>query len=219
MSVKEKASNPSPTKKIRKGKVAKISNEKSSFKLVDEEEEVQPSPEPHVDDDDSGPEPQFMALIQNSSGPVLTLMAPDQSSSGPTLYEMTTATHIAGLVPKPPSSATFVPPTRNDWDTLFQLVHLLQLQLIKMHQEADHDIEVAHMGDNLENSNPIPEPNSEESFSRNEEGIDFDESFALVARLKVVRIFIAFAAHMNIVVYQIDVKTAFLNGIIRKKVY
>nr|GEU99283.1 hypothetical protein [Tanacetum cinerariifolium] len=38
-------------------------------------------------------------------------------------------------------------------------------------------------------------------------------------RLEAVRIFIAFAAHMNMIVYQIDVKTTFLNGIIRKKVY
>ncbi|GJS21027.1 hypothetical protein Tco_0449659 [Tanacetum coccineum] len=51
--VKEKASKPSPTKKIRKGKVAKISKEISSFKLVDEEEEdFQPAPKPHVDDDE-----------------------------------------------------------------------------------------------------------------------------------------------------------------------
>ncbi|GKD10460.1 retrovirus-related pol polyprotein from transposon TNT 1-94 [Tanacetum coccineum] len=54
---------------------------------------------------------------------------------------------------------------------------------------------------------------------RQEEGIDFKESFAPVARLEAVRIFIAFAAHMNMVVYQMDVKTAFLNGIIREEVY
>ncbi|GJR92105.1 retrovirus-related pol polyprotein from transposon TNT 1-94 [Tanacetum coccineum] len=52
-----------------------------------------------------------------------------------------------------------------------------------------------------------------------EEGIDFEESFALVARLEAIRIFVAFAAHMNIVVYQMDVKTAFLNGIRHKEVY
>nr|GEX99436.1 retrovirus-related Pol polyprotein from transposon TNT 1-94 [Tanacetum cinerariifolium] len=54
---------------------------------------------------------------------------------------------------------------------------------------------------------------------RQEEGIDFEESFALVARIEAIRIFITFAAHMNMVVYQIDVKTAFLNGILREKVY
>ncbi|GJU55094.1 retrovirus-related pol polyprotein from transposon TNT 1-94 [Tanacetum coccineum] len=52
-----------------------------------------------------------------------------------------------------------------------------------------------------------------------EEGIDFKESFALVARLEAIRIFLAFAAHMNMIVYQMDVKTAFLDGILREDVY
>ncbi|GJX27552.1 retrovirus-related pol polyprotein from transposon TNT 1-94 [Tanacetum coccineum] len=45
---------------------------------------------------------------------------------------------------------------------------------------------------------------------RQEEGIDFEESFAPVSRLEAIRIFLAFSAHMNMVVYQMDVKTAFL---------
>ncbi|GJZ21261.1 retrovirus-related pol polyprotein from transposon TNT 1-94 [Tanacetum coccineum] len=44
---------------------------------------------------------------------------------------------------------------------------------------------------------------------RQEEGIDFEESFAPVARLDAIRIFLAYAAHMNMIVYQMDVKTAF----------
>ncbi|GKB00899.1 retrovirus-related pol polyprotein from transposon TNT 1-94 [Tanacetum coccineum] len=52
-----------------------------------------------------------------------------------------------------------------------------------------------------------------------EKGIDFEESFAPVARLEVIRIFIAFAAYMNMFVYQMDMKTAFLNGILQKEVY
>ncbi|GJY43936.1 retrovirus-related pol polyprotein from transposon TNT 1-94 [Tanacetum coccineum] len=52
-----------------------------------------------------------------------------------------------------------------------------------------------------------------------EEGIDFEESFDPVARLEAIRIFIAYAAHMNMTVYQMDVKTAFLNDILREEVY
>nr|GEV64981.1 hypothetical protein [Tanacetum cinerariifolium] len=52
-----------------------------------------------------------------------------------------------------------------------------------------------------------------------EEGIDFEESFAPVARLEAIRIFLAYAAHKNMVVYQMDVKTAFLNGNLREEVY
>nr|GEX23004.1 hypothetical protein [Tanacetum cinerariifolium] len=44
---------------------------------------------------------------------------------------------------------------------------------------------------------------------RQEEGIDFEECFAPVGRLDAIRIFLAFAAHMNMIVYQMDVKTAF----------
>nr|GFA48345.1 retrovirus-related Pol polyprotein from transposon TNT 1-94 [Tanacetum cinerariifolium] len=54
---------------------------------------------------------------------------------------------------------------------------------------------------------------------RQEEGIDFKESFAPVARLEAIRIFLAYAAHKNMIVYQMDVKTAFLNGNLRKDVY
>nr|GFA60649.1 retrotransposon protein, putative, unclassified [Tanacetum cinerariifolium] len=54
---------------------------------------------------------------------------------------------------------------------------------------------------------------------RQEEGVYFEESFALVARLEAIRIFLAYAAHKNMVVYQMDVKTAFLNGNLREEVY
>nr|GEY83649.1 retrovirus-related Pol polyprotein from transposon TNT 1-94 [Tanacetum cinerariifolium] len=52
-----------------------------------------------------------------------------------------------------------------------------------------------------------------------EEGIDFEESFAPVARLDVVRIFIAYAAHKSFPIYQMDVKTTFLNGPLKEEAY
>nr|GFB56179.1 retrovirus-related Pol polyprotein from transposon TNT 1-94 [Tanacetum cinerariifolium] len=54
---------------------------------------------------------------------------------------------------------------------------------------------------------------------RQEEGIDFEESFALVSRLEPIRIFLAYAAQKNMVIYQMDVKTAFLNDNLREEVY
>nr|GFA52309.1 retrovirus-related Pol polyprotein from transposon TNT 1-94 [Tanacetum cinerariifolium] len=54
---------------------------------------------------------------------------------------------------------------------------------------------------------------------RQEEGIDFEESFAHVACLEAVRMFIAYAAHKNITIFQMDVKTAFLNGSLKEEVY
>ncbi|GJV93808.1 putative ribonuclease H-like domain-containing protein [Tanacetum coccineum] len=54
---------------------------------------------------------------------------------------------------------------------------------------------------------------------RQEEGIDYDEVFAPVARLEAIRIFLAFASFMGFIVYQMDVKSAFLYGKIDEEVY
>ncbi|GJZ52457.1 retrovirus-related pol polyprotein from transposon TNT 1-94 [Tanacetum coccineum] len=52
-----------------------------------------------------------------------------------------------------------------------------------------------------------------------EEGIDFEESFTPVSRLEVVWIFVAYAGHKSFPIYQIDVKTSFLNGPLKEEVY
>nr|GFA17948.1 putative RNA-directed DNA polymerase [Tanacetum cinerariifolium] len=51
------------------------------------------------------------------------------------------------------------------------------------------------------------------------EGIDFEESFAPISRLEVVRLFVVYVAHKSFLVYQMDVKTTFLYGPLRKEVY
>nr|GEX20780.1 hypothetical protein [Tanacetum cinerariifolium] len=114
-------------------------------------------------------------------------------------------------------------------------------------EEDNYDIEVAHMGnDSFFVWKLVPQPNKvmvntlkwiykvkldelggilknkarlvSRSY-RQEEGIYFKESFAPVARLEAIRIFLAYAAHKNMVVYQMDVKTAFFNGNLREEVY
>ncbi|GKE34046.1 putative ribonuclease H-like domain-containing protein, partial [Tanacetum coccineum] len=54
---------------------------------------------------------------------------------------------------------------------------------------------------------------------RQEEGIDYDEVFAPVARIEAIRLFLAFASFMGFPVYQIDVKSVFLYGTIEEEVY
>nr|GFC69168.1 retrovirus-related Pol polyprotein from transposon TNT 1-94 [Tanacetum cinerariifolium] len=54
---------------------------------------------------------------------------------------------------------------------------------------------------------------------RQEEGINFEVSFAPVARIEAIRIFIANAASKNMTIYQMDVKIAFLNGELKEEVY
>nr|GEW25430.1 hypothetical protein [Tanacetum cinerariifolium] len=260
----------------------------------------------------------------------MTAMASKQSSSGLALNKMTPATISLGLVQKSSSSTPYVPPSRNDWDLLFQPMfdELLnpspsvdhqaleviapiddvippvqddstgspssimvdqdapfaskshttaktQSSVIPQDVEEDNlDIEVAHIGNNSLFGVPIPEANSDQSSSttsphliiqsdhqiplhtskwtkdhplnniieamqedlkeferlankahlvargyRQEEGINFEESFSPVARLEAIWIFLAYAAHKNMVVYQMDVKTMFLNGNLREEVY
>ncbi|GKF59441.1 retrovirus-related pol polyprotein from transposon TNT 1-94, partial [Tanacetum coccineum] len=52
-----------------------------------------------------------------------------------------------------------------------------------------------------------------------EEGIDFEKSFAHVARLEAVQIFVACAIHKSFPIYQMDMKTAFINGPLKEEVY
>ncbi|GKB47551.1 retrovirus-related pol polyprotein from transposon TNT 1-94 [Tanacetum coccineum] len=70
------------------------------------------------------------------------------------------------------------------------------------------------------NNNPGCLPGSTFVYSKvQEKGIDYEESFAYVARLEAVRMFVAFAAHKNITIFQMDVKTDFLNGPLKEEVY
>ncbi|GJU95836.1 retrovirus-related pol polyprotein from transposon TNT 1-94 [Tanacetum coccineum] len=63
----------------------------------------------------------------------------------------------------------------------------------------------------------VPRPDGKNIIA--EEGIDFEESFASVARVEAVKIFVSFVAHKNITIFHMDVKTAFLNGPLKEEVY
>nr|GEY65898.1 copia protein [Tanacetum cinerariifolium] len=52
-----------------------------------------------------------------------------------------------------------------------------------------------------------------------QEGIDYDKTFAPVARIEAIRMFLAYDAHKDFTVFQMDVKTTFLNGILKEEVY
>ncbi|GJY50735.1 retrovirus-related pol polyprotein from transposon TNT 1-94 [Tanacetum coccineum] len=68
------------------------------------------------------------------------------------------------------------------------------------------------------NFDELPPMASDHGYAQ-KEGIDFEESFAPVARLEAVRLFIAYAAHKSFTVYQMDVKTTFLYGPLKEEVY
>nr|GFA59667.1 hypothetical protein [Tanacetum cinerariifolium] len=258
-------------------------------------------------------------------------MASELSSSGPALNDMTPGTISLGFVQTSSPSTSYVPPSRNNWDFLFQpmfdellnpppnvvnqapeVIAPIAEVIPPVHADSTGspssttvdqdapspskthtttetqssvisqdvrdetlDMEGAHMGNDPLFSVPIPEDHplnniigqlsrpvstrlqldeqalfcycdaflvfmepktykealtqscwieamQEElnEFERlEEERIDFEESFASVARLEAIRIFLAYAAHKNMVVYQMDVKTAFLNGNLQEEVY
>ncbi|GKA03561.1 retrovirus-related pol polyprotein from transposon TNT 1-94 [Tanacetum coccineum] len=68
-------------------------------------------------------------------------------------------------------------------------------------------------------ANVIGDPSHSVSTRKKKEGIDFEESFASVARIKAIRVFVANAANKNITIFQMDIKTAFLNGELKEEVY
>nr|GEV73791.1 hypothetical protein [Tanacetum cinerariifolium] len=155
----------------------------------------------------------------------LTTMASEQNSSGLVLHEMTPATISSGLVPNSTSSTPFVPSSRTDWDMLFQ--PLLD-ELLTPPPSVDHPSPkvialIAEVVAPKPVEQPVHLPQQEltkmHHHQTNWEGINFEESFALVARLEAIRIFLAFTAYKNMVIYQMDVKTAFLNGNLQEEVY
>nr|GFB29610.1 retrovirus-related Pol polyprotein from transposon TNT 1-94 [Tanacetum cinerariifolium] len=76
---------------------------------------------------------------------------------------------------------------------------------------------------NVETSNVEIPSNEEDVFHEigysQQEGFDYDETFAPVARIEAIRLFLAYAAHKDFTVFQMDVKTTFLNEILKEEVY
>ncbi|GJX61072.1 retrovirus-related pol polyprotein from transposon TNT 1-94 [Tanacetum coccineum] len=171
----------------------------------------------------------------------LTAMASEQFSSGPGLHFMTPATSSSGLVPNTVSQQPCIPPNRDDWDHLFQPMldeYFTPSSIaVSLAQEAAAsravDLVDSHVSTSIDQdalSSKSPSQGSSSNVRqihtpfeylgfKQEEGINFEESFALVARIEAIRIFIANAAHKNMTIYQMDVKTAFLKGELKEEVY
>nr|GFA69499.1 retrovirus-related Pol polyprotein from transposon TNT 1-94 [Tanacetum cinerariifolium] len=163
-------------------------------------------------------------------------MASEQFSSGPGPKLLTLGTISIGLVQNIHSLTSYVLPTKNDWEILFQPMFdkYLNRPLCFDPQVpaviAPEPVVSTGTPSSTTIDQDTPSTNKLEGMLKNkgclvargyrqEEGIDFEEYFALVAQLEAIRIFIAFASHMNMIVYQMDVKTAFLNAILREEVY
>ncbi|GJW42163.1 retrovirus-related pol polyprotein from transposon TNT 1-94 [Tanacetum coccineum] len=156
----------------------------------------------------------------------------EDRSSGPVLHEMTPATINLRLMPNPPPSTPFVSPSRTDWHLLFQPLFDELLtpppsvdrpapEVIAPIAEVVAPEPAASTGSpsskTIDQDAPLPNLGTHSS-SRKNDGYYFKMDLQ-VARLDAIRIFLAYAAHMNMIVYQMDVKNTFLNGILREEVY
>ncbi|GJR64852.1 retrovirus-related pol polyprotein from transposon TNT 1-94 [Tanacetum coccineum] len=169
----------------------------------------------------------------------LTTMASEHSSSRPALYEMTPAIISLGLVSNPSPSTPFVPPLRTDWDMLFQP---LFDELLNPPPSVDHPSpkvvapidEVAAPVPDVSTGSPsstivdqdAPSPSNSQTTPDTQPPVIYDverniqsETRRTGSKFRAIEEFSSFAAHMNKVVYQMDVKTAFLNGNLREEVY
>nr|GEV05400.1 copia protein [Tanacetum cinerariifolium] len=138
-------------------------------------------------------------------------MAPVHLSTGPALIFLTPEQISSGLVPNLVPATPYAPPPIKNWRFYFSqcsmnIWNLLMLKdwflLLKQYK--------------FQSTQPA---RSVAKGYRQEEGIYFEESFAPVACIEAIHIFIANAASRNMTVYQMDVKMAFLNGELKKEVY
>ncbi|GJZ32299.1 retrovirus-related pol polyprotein from transposon TNT 1-94 [Tanacetum coccineum] len=130
----------------------------------------------------------------------------------------TTTTDIASTPTNSSPQATIIPNTSQDVDELKpEQQHVQQ-------QDDQAQLQFETVADNILNAmldaNTFVNPFASPSIRyRQEEGIDFEESFTLVSRMEAIRIFLAYVAHKSFIVFQMDVKTAFLHGSLKEDVY
>nr|GFB72946.1 retrovirus-related Pol polyprotein from transposon TNT 1-94 [Tanacetum cinerariifolium] len=133
----------------------------------------------------------------------LSAMAFEQRSSKPRLQRMTSGQISSGLyLTYAPSTITTQQPSEGELDLLF---------------EAMYDDYIG--GQPSATARTVPPAQEPQVRYRQEKGIDFKESFAPVARMEAIMIFLAYAAHKSFIVFQMDMKTAFLYGSLKEDVY
>nr|GEU67451.1 integrase, catalytic region, zinc finger, CCHC-type, peptidase aspartic, catalytic [Tanacetum cinerariifolium] len=131
-------------------------------------------------------------------------------------YFLTPGQISSGLVLNPVPATLYTPPTNKELEILFQPMFEEYLEPPR----TERPVPPAQAVQALVNSAGIPSsPTIDKDVPSPKEGIDFEESFAPVARIEAIRIFIASAVSKNMTIYQMDVKTAFLNGELKEEVY
>nr|GEV87927.1 retrovirus-related Pol polyprotein from transposon TNT 1-94 [Tanacetum cinerariifolium] len=166
----------------------------------------------------------------------LTAMASKQFSFGPEVQLMTPTKISSGLVENLPSSTPYVPANKNNWYMLFQPMFdeyfnpspSVLCPVLAAAAPRPTDLNDSPLSTSIDQATPTANEfggvlkNKARLVAmryRQEEGINFEEYFAHVACIEAIRIFVANVANKNMTIYQMDVKTAFLNGELREEVY
>nr|GEY28905.1 retrovirus-related Pol polyprotein from transposon TNT 1-94 [Tanacetum cinerariifolium] len=170
----------------------------------------------------------------NVSFDELSAMAFKQRSSKPGLQSMTSGQINSGLdLNYAPSTITTQQPTKGELDLLFEAMYddyiggqpsatassVPAAQEPQVRQTSTASTSIADTAPTPKNSSSLAKSRLVVRGYRQEEGIDFEESFAPVARMEAIRIFLAYDAHKSFSVFQMDVKTAFLHGSLKEDVY
>ncbi|GJU67290.1 retrovirus-related pol polyprotein from transposon TNT 1-94 [Tanacetum coccineum] len=149
----------------------------------------------------SGPGLQFMAPATSSSGLITNLIPQKPFANAPRAVDLADSPVSTSIDQDAPS--TSIPSTQEQEHS--PIISQDNVFLIK--HKWIYKVKTYESGGVLKNKARLVA----QGF-RQEEGIDFEESFASVARIEAILIFVANVAHKNMKIYQMDVKTAFLNG-------
>nr|GEW68165.1 uncharacterized mitochondrial protein AtMg00810-like [Tanacetum cinerariifolium] len=145
------------------------------------------------------------------------------SSSIPTSQEQENSLIISQGFEESPKTSTFHDDPLNESPNEDSTSHESSSNVRQIHTLLEH---LGRWTKNHPIGNVIGDPSRSVSTRKQlhtdatqEKDINFEESFTSVARIEAIRIFIAYAAHKNMAIYQMDVKTAFLNGELKKEIY
>nr|GEV84647.1 retrovirus-related Pol polyprotein from transposon TNT 1-94 [Tanacetum cinerariifolium] len=174
-----------------------------------------------------------MDFEQRSSKPGLQGMTSDKSVQDSILLML----HSAPTPTNSSLQAPNIPITSQDVDELHQQQHVQQQDDQAQLQLKFKRLDVWVLVSPLDNIKPLTlkwlfknKHDKENTINRNktcmvmkgycqEKGIDFEESFALVARMEAIMIFLAYETHKSFIVFQMDVKTAFVHGSLNEDLY
>nr|GEX61940.1 retrovirus-related Pol polyprotein from transposon TNT 1-94 [Tanacetum cinerariifolium] len=159
----------------------------------------------------------------NVSFDELSAMAFEQLNSKPGLQSMNSGHISSGLdLTYAPSTITTQQPSEDSMQE--ELLHFKRLDVWVLVLAPDNilPLTLKWLFKNNHDEEQIVIKNKSRLVVRGyhqEEGIDFEESFAPVARMEAIRIFLAYAIHKSFIVFEMDVKTAFLHGSLKEDVY